>query len=255
MSYLKELPPIPHEVARSLSDWVMGSKTFKNLNLAKKFYQSLGIKQHKEFYYRGLRISKTGLIELFNNGHVNLKKRKMESWTCDFDVAYMFTRKSSKNNCGIVLKKKVPDNKVIINLDLLWRKYDKIYDDVLLGKLDYDVLGGRYALDTLTTIRSFKGECEVVTENICNKCKMEDITTLSWQNILLVDDVYFIDALIEFLDDLKSTEKSFTKYLNAIKLYSSIDDTDIFEDHGINLLRRSALNKNFSKKWGIVQSL
>ena len=193
---MKELPTISHSVAAALSRWLAGVNIgTQELSSIVEFYQSLDIKHNSsETFYRGLVITKKGFDELIATEKLQLKKRVAESWTCDLRISKTFMPRDSNikksKECGIVLKRKIPNNKVKFNLQKIWEVYADVWKQVSIKKglatdLPFDLRG--YIL--LEGIGNLK-ECELVTDTICTSCSVGEMSHLRFK---------YDESMLEFL--------------------------------------------------------
>ena len=168
---MKKLPKMPEDLAYFIYRWVMGHKLRQNeLDDIGSFYNNLGLGHSKNVLsYRGLSIGTQGFIKLMQSGKIKLKTRDSESWSCKINVARTFAK---MGYTGIIMAKKIPENKVIIDLQKLLWIYQNSYmerDNHILG--DY----GRKMFRAIAT----SNECEMLTETICTKCDIKDVQEIS----------------------------------------------------------------------------
>ena len=185
----EQLPTIPNDVTDLLWDWIQNKKGIKNskkgLLTIKRFYDSLGIKHNSnKAYYRGLGISGPGFIELITRGSVKLKNRASESWSCMVGSAGRFIPADNKikDGCGILLRKRIPENKVIVDLQKMVNHYDSVrHDDSSDIFIKYGPMNYSASWHLLNNIDAMK-ECELVTQTICTDCNQADMIIMKFKN-------------------------------------------------------------------------
>ena len=177
------LPIIDEDTGLALLNWVDEFNKFdsKSLHLLRNLHVAANLKHNSsKMYYRGISISEDGFSNLLDTGYVKLKSKLAESWSCRVEVADKFMKYHvtlhpiSKVSCGVILRHKIPKSKLILNLSELWEAYEDIWrsgdEDMLLG----------YSSDALQIIGVYE-ECELITENVCNKCDVKNIERISFR--------------------------------------------------------------------------
>ena len=204
---------MPTEFSWYLTTWLQGKKHMKDsmskIELVRDFYQSLGLKHDSnKTYYRGLAITDKGFDEFLINKSIKLKKLNAESWSCREKIATNFAESSST---GIVLRRKVPANKVIVNFSILQNAFHKV---------DW-----KDSPDYIQRLRDhmleYSDECELVAESICTKCKLDEVQSIliPWSMLASWRPTTTKNYVLEFLRGLKNTKSSVDEFLNYMDRY------------------------------------
>ena len=231
---MKQIQKIPPYIAISIDRWIAGKKlNFDDLANMAGFYRSLGLKHDaSKLYHRGLSISKVGFNKFLDTGKLKLKTQDSESWSCSKPIAYLFANKYASVS-GLVLSKKIPKNKMIINLVDLYEYYKdtylvirkgtkKVVSSAGGGKRDYGYLG-KEGFRAIQHIHQFIRECEILSETVCTSCSVNDMSGI----VFVPDSRSDFNSnskykFAKFLNTLKKVDKKAVEFVNLVKSNSSI---------------------------------
>ena len=210
---MKNLPHIPRPITATISGWITGEtlmlqrKTAKSMEDLKLFYRKLKLSHDVgQLFYRGITTSPNGFVEMMVTGKINLKKKELESWSCDMDIARDF---STNRDFGIIFGKTIPKRKIIADFIKLYDMYEPVKKDYYDGKL-YNNNARFDVVSMLDTIERMK-ECEILTNSICTKCEVEDCVEISFNmrhNIQISNTGYTIVDALETFSKIQDVDKS-----------------------------------------------
>ena len=216
---MKQVKEFDQDVAYSILDWVEGdqldSSELENISY---FYRSLGIKHDaSRLYHRGLTVTKKGFNEFLDTERLKLKKRDAESWSCYKAVGYQFASKHYLRS-GLLLTRKIPQNKVIVNLVSLYEYYEETYfaTKKTARQDDYGKLG-EYGFMALQHMSKFMGECEILSETLCTSCNIDDVSGIVFVPDSNSENIYVMANFARFLRNLKKIDKNAVEFINLVK--------------------------------------
>ena len=218
---MKKLPKIPVDVAESIYNWVDGNKLKSSkINKINEFYKHLGLKWDSNTpLYRGLSLSPVGFEELMITGKIKLKKRPVESWSCDFVIAKRF---SNGQNYGAVLRKQLSTSDIILDLQELYNTYENVY---AMQEYSDGTALDKGTVKMFDKIRYY-GECEILTKTICTNCDISDLNRIRFLHFSREDFLRFRPSgrkhptvdLVEIFAKRQKVKKTVTYFISNEKL-------------------------------------
>ena len=233
---MKYLPKITTNIEQTIKRWVIDSKDVKpnDIELFIELYDLLEMSGHvkhnpKAKFYRGLNVSYDGMEKFINTGTVDLKRRKLESWSCDIHMAGEFVPEE-----GVILERSIPRNKVLMNLEHVLQAYS--------NKKNWPIensTGQNQPIKRLIKVLEMFDECELITSTICTKCTIKDMVEITVFKLNMMGDNR--QPLIDLLKSLKHgktvdnvisdlTNSSFDDYKDKYWIFTKENGTWEFEE-------------------------
>ena len=211
---MKNTIPFPEHIGDLIVRWLAAdyelASSSRLISEVKEFYHSLKLPHDsKRPFYRGLTISPEGFVKFMWKQKLELRHKKIESWSCDKFISYGF---ALRDRFGIVLERSIPQKKLIMNFIELFRYYEDAYD-----KRDFDILGydSKSALDSISRLSY---ECELLTDSVCTSCTIDEVSAIAfpWWHDRSRDEV-----TINFLKSLKNRDNYVDNFIDYIETYDN----------------------------------